>query len=177
MRFLYTVNETLPMELIRGVPLFAEVEFVPSYFPPNTRGIIITVMLARSMRQSRWGGPYILGVNRESITVPSCRLCTNNQQSYTIPVQLYLPDDNWCHEGPIMTGWKIEAFLEQDGSEVPSFLDSLLYQPRQDTVLGFAIDEQKQILIRNRPNSMYCTKSPAPNPQHPITAIDAISKK
>ena len=114
-------------------------------------------MLARSLRQSRWGGPYILGMNREKISVPVCRLCTNTQQSYTIPVQLFLPEDTWCYEGPIMTGWKIEAYQEQDSSEIPSFLDSLLYQPKQDMILGFAIDEQKQIFVKNRPSSMFCS--------------------
>ena len=160
MRFLYTVNETLPVELVRGVPLYVEVDFIPNYFPPNTRSIMITVMLARSLRQSRWGGPYILGVNREPITVPVCRLCTNTHQSYTIPVQLFLPEDDWCHEGPIMTGWKIEVHQERDSSEFPSYLDAMLYQPqpRQDTVIAFAIDENKQITIKNRQNSLYCSK-------------------
>ena len=115
--------------LIRGRPLFAEVDFVPSkykkvsqnctkikifictaYIPAATYYVALSVSLPAHIR----GRPWILGWHQEVFPVPTCRLCTNTgRQSFTLPVTLFLPDDGWCPEGRVPTVWKIEALRRE----------------------------------------------------------------
>ena len=64
------------------------------YIPQLTNQISISVALPEQFRGRTW----ILGWHQEIFPIPSCRLCTNTEQSYTIPVTLFLQDDGWCPE-------------------------------------------------------------------------------
>lgn len=158
-RIMYTGNQSLPIGLTRGVPLFAEVDFVPRYFPSNMNAISLTVMIPETIRRSRLGGPWIIGWNQERIPQPICHICTNTEQSYTIPVTIYLPDDGWCAEGTIPTGWRIEAV--RTNSETNSAYG---YQAsmgndaysNSDQIIALIYDSMGQIMVRNKPNSGNC---------------------
>jgi hypothetical protein len=58
----------------------------------------VSVIIPQQIRASGRGGPWILGWHQEKFEIPKCRLCTNSNQSYTMPVTIYLPDDGWCPE-------------------------------------------------------------------------------
>lgn len=149
-RIMYSTNQSAPVRLTRGSPLYGEVDFVPRYWPANANGVTITVLIPETIRRSRLGGPWIVGWNSERIALPSCRLCTNTNISYTIPVTIYLPDDGWCPEGPIPTGWKIEstlAFPLTDSERVGN----------TDQTMAMVIDEVAQIEVKNRVGSPFCT--------------------
>ncbi|KAJ6223742.1 hypothetical protein RDWZM_002287 [Blomia tropicalis] len=121
--------------------------------------ISLTVMIPETIRRSRLGGPWIIGWNQERIPQPICHICTNTEQSYTIPVTIYLPDDGWCAEGTIPTGWRIEAV--RTNSETNSAYG---YQAsmgndaysNSDQIIALIYDSMGQIMVRNKPNSGNC---------------------
>ncbi|CAG2173689.1 unnamed protein product [Oppiella nova] len=133
------------MAYVRGRPMFAEVEFLPSYIPSLTHYMAVSVILPKQIRGTGSGGPWVLGWHQEQFTVPACRLCTNRNQSYTLPVTIYLPDDGWCPQGPVPTGWKVEALPQN-----PNDSDNT------DMIIGVSIDERAQIMIINSNTSARC---------------------
>lgn len=64
------------------------------YIPQATYYVSISVAMPRHIRGRSW----MLGYHQEVFPVPVCRLCTNDEQSFTLPVTLFLPDDGWCAE-------------------------------------------------------------------------------
>ncbi len=68
------------------------------YIPQLTHSMAVSVIIPQQIRASGRGGPWILGWHQEKFEIPKCRLCTNSNQSYTMPVTIYLPDDGWCPE-------------------------------------------------------------------------------
>ncbi|KAF7496133.1 hypothetical protein SSS_05368 [Sarcoptes scabiei] len=119
--------------------------------------ISISVSLPANIRGRQW----LLGYHREEFPMPSCRLCTNQKQSYTVPVTLFLPDDGWCPEGSVQTVWKIEAIDEDrlqklNRSNSNRTISSTFLLDQSDMILAYGYDERKQLFIKNRPDSTHC---------------------
>lgn len=123
----------------------------------------ISVTMPAHIRGRQW----ILGYHQEQFPMPACRLCTNLDQSYTIPVTIFLPDDGWCPEGRVQTIWKIEAiqnlplqkYQSMSGDSLRKI--SLNSQQRQQTdqtdlILAYGYDDLKQLLIKNHNTSTQC---------------------
>ncbi|XP_054157557.1 uncharacterized protein LOC128955903 [Oppia nitens] len=148
-RILYSDQQTADQKqtfpLIRGRPMFAEVEFIPSYIPQLTYYMAVSVIMPKQIRSTGADGPWVLGYHQEPFTVPLCRLCTNRNQSYTMPVTIFLPDDGWCAQGPVPTGWKVEAIPQN-----PKDSDNT------DMIIGMSIDERAHIVIANANTSTRC---------------------
>nr|XP_027197147.1 protein bassoon-like [Dermatophagoides pteronyssinus] len=165
------------IQLQRGRPMFTEIDFIPRYIPEWTSHVAISVTLPAHIR----GKPWILGYHQEQFPSPNCRLCTNSEQSYTVPVTLFLPDDGWCPEGGVQTIWKIEALQQQhqdkqqqqqqqqqqqrqqqtilNGEIIHKNPESFKYQrqiDQTDLILAYGYDELKQIYIKNSINSTIC---------------------
>ncbi|XP_054157539.1 uncharacterized protein LOC128955885 [Oppia nitens] len=148
-RVLYQLShkENIPQvySLIRGQPIYAEIDFIPRYIPDNTDYIAVTVIIPEF---DCYGRQYILGFHREKWQMPSCRLCTNTDQKYTLPVVLYLGPDSGCYNGRIPTYWKVEA--------IPT---NRPLDDRTDLVIGLAYDKDKQFRICSSQESEDCVNS------------------
>nr|XP_046910505.1 uncharacterized protein LOC124491837 [Dermatophagoides farinae] len=154
------------IQLQRGRPMFAEIDFVPRYIPEWTSHVAVSVTLPAHIR----GRPWILGYHQEQFPMPTCRLCTNADQSYTLPVTIFLPDDGWCPEGRVQTIWKIEALQlvpHIDKQQQQTILNNEIirkypefkYQRQMDQtdmILAYGYDELKQFYIKNSVNSSRC---------------------
>lgn len=123
----------------------------------------ISVTMPAHIRGRQW----ILGYHREQFPMPACRLCTNLEQSYTIPVTIFLPDDGWCPEGRVQTIWKIEAIqniplqkhrsMSSDSQSKTLFNNPQREQTDQtDLILAYGYDDLKQLLIKNHNTSTQC---------------------
>jgi len=171
-RILYQLphKENIPTvySVLRGEPIFAEVDFLPRYIPQGTSYVSVSVIIPRT---ECFGRQYVLGFHRERWQMPACRLCTNTDQRYTLPLVLYLGfNDNMCFTGRINTYWKVEA--------IP-FNRPL--DDRTDLTIGLVYDKDRQLRIcntdatpecRNARNIFFAARS-APNyPQ-----INAYKKK
>ncbi|OTF79581.1 hypothetical protein BLA29_001341 [Euroglyphus maynei] len=143
--------------------MFAEIDFIPRYIPEWTSHVAISVTLPAHIR----GKPWILGYHQEQFPMPSCRLCTNYDKSYTLPVTIFLPEDGWCPEGRVQTIWKIESLQLLQDKQQQQTIRNILYKnfefkniqrqmDQTDMILAYGYDELKQIFIKNNENSNIC---------------------
>ncbi|CAG2100539.1 unnamed protein product [Medioppia subpectinata] len=136
-RILYQLShkEDIPQvySIVRGSPLHAEIDFMPTYIPANTQYVAITVIIPEF---TCFGRQYILGFHRERWQMPACRLCTNIDQKYTMPVVLYLGPDSGCYDGRVPTYWKVEA--------IPY---NRPLSDNTDLIIGLVYDKDKQLRI------------------------------
>jgi hypothetical protein len=68
------------------------------YIPQFTYYVGVSVTLPENIRGKQW----VIGYHQEVFQIPQCRLCTNTNQWYTMPVTLFLSDDGWCSEVAIL---------------------------------------------------------------------------
>lgn len=98
------------------------------------------------------GRPWVLGWHKEVFPIPTCRLCTNRDQSFTLPVTLLLPDDGWCPEGRVPTIWKIEAIAHENIGVATRSSSSSSITDQTDMILAYGYDDLRQLFITNGQN-------------------------